>query len=233
MTQVETSKVCPRCESAEGMTLSSGARLCFGCRYEWTGDGVPATLTDPPFVPAPNVDDVLGPPDEILDERAAEARLYALIGTAVTLEGGQRATIVGFPDDDHADVLIAAETDNPEYVTVDFDTIVSSVMAPDVVPEVADDVQRAMALTFATIAGMTLEAGLATIETDGDRRTLTIPPTGWLPRDPDAWMAIEQGVAYAIAALVYSLELPAETVAELAADILDNANNDTKGGSTE
>lgn len=230
MNETTTVKVCPRCQETAGMTLSSGARLCFGCRYEWTGDGVPATLTDPPFVPAPDPDDVLGPPDEVVAARDAQARLDALIGTEVELEGGQRALIVSFVDDDLVEVDVYYENGDTHRDVVEYNDVVRSIVAPEVVPEVADDVQRAMALTFATVAAMTLEAGLATIEMDDDRRTLAIPPTGWLPRDPDAWMAVEQGVAYAIAALVYSLELPTETVAALAADILDNANNDTKGG---
>lgn len=229
-TETETTSACPRCNSTAGMALSSGARLCFECRYEWTGDGAPATITEPPFVPTMTADDVLGPPDSELEARAAEARLDAMVGTLVRLEGGQLGMIRGFPDDDHAEIEIHYESGERETTVVDFNDITATANIPDAAPVVDDETQRQIAGAVATCAGMILQAALETITTEGDRTVVNIPPTGWLPRDTDAWAVVEQGAAYAAAILVYAHELDREIVAGIAADLIDNATTDTKGG---
>jgi hypothetical protein len=210
------------------MTLASGARLCFECRYEWTGDGVPATTTDPPLLVVPAEDDYLGPPAEVLEADRAQAELDALVGTDVILDGGQVAKVVEFPDDDHVTVDIA-HGDDVETVTVDWNDVVRSLpRAPEPTAQVDEVTQRAIAQTLATVTGMILQAALDAVVTEDDRSVLTIPASGWMPQDAEALMMLEQGAAYAAAALIYSFELPRDQVADVITQLSDNANNETE-----
>ena len=227
-TEMTATTVCPRCQSEQGMTLASGARLCFECRYEWTGDGVPATTTDPPLVVVPAEEDYLGPPAEVIEADRAQAELDALIGTDVILDGGQVGRIVEFADDDHI-VVDIAHGDEIETVTVEYNDVVRSLpRAPDPSPQVDEATQLAIARTVAQCAGMIVEAALATLATDGDRQIIQIPPSGWLPRDTEAWAVVEQGAAYAVAMLIYGWELDPAAVADFAAELIENANNETE-----
>lgn len=221
--------ICPRCTGTQGMTLASGARLCFECRYEWTpGDDAPARVAVP-LVPALGPDDVLGPPADVLDARAAQDRLDALIGTDVMLEGGQRATIVSFPDDDHVEVVIGHADGGDDRQVVDYNDVIRSIDPAVATPQVDEETQLAIAQAVAVCAGMILQAALETVATDDGRTVIQIPPSGWLPRDTDAWAVVEQGAAYASAVLIYAHELDRDIVAGIAADLIDNANNQ-KGG---
>jgi hypothetical protein len=225
--------LCPQCGHAEGTNLSDGRRLCFSCRHEWNPAEQSYAPPAPEPAPSPRADDVLGPPAEVLEARAAQERLDALIGREVELEGGQVAMIAAFPDDDHVEVVIDYEGAESERVTVDFNDVVRSIVPAPAVVEVTDETALALAATNATIAGMAIQAGLACISGDGDTAVISTPAAGWLPEDPDTWTIVEQGLAYAVAVLVHAFELPRDQVAAIAADLINiEVTPTTKGESS-
>src|SRR5437899_3000602 len=106
MADVNTATVaCPSCASTNGVPMSDGTRLCLDCRNEWNPADVPAARLAGLSAPAPAagpagdpdtetrddmapahlvvVDDVLGPPAEIVAATQAQAALDALVGTDV------------------------------------------------------------------------------------------------------------------------------------------------------
>jgi hypothetical protein len=144
----------------------------------------------------------------------AESYLESLIGTGVTLEGGQRAVLLGFPDDDHADVqLIDGST-----VTIGFNDILSADTPPAegaiVATEVDDETAQLFGTAALTLACLVIEAGAASIEGEGAEAHLIEPPSGWFPPDVDAIPLMEQAAAAAVAMLIQTFALPrAELVA--------------------
>lgn len=229
-TSTPTTIVCPQCGATDGTALSSGLRLCFDCRHEWNPADVPPPrpLAVVPDVPA--VDDVLGPPDTVTAEREAQARLDALIGTEVILDGGQRAVIVEFPDDNHVTVVPTYDDGGGEPFTVDFNDVVRSVEPVAPVVDVPDDEARALASTVGTVAALTLRAGVSMVTGTGDDVRIGMPPTGWLPDDPGTVAIIEQGVAYAVAILIHAYGIPADQASAFADDLMTEVQTETTKG---
>lgn len=223
--------VCPQCGASNGTNLSDGRRLCFECRHEWNPDDVPAIVVGDAVVPAPNIDAVLGPPADVLAEREAQQRLDGLIGTFVILEGGQLARIEAFVDDDHVTVSLGGPGDDEREETVSFSDIVRSVEPQAAPAEVDTETARQLAAANSACAGMILQAGLATVQREDGRSVVVQPPTGWLPKNSKAWAVVEMGAAYAVGVLVHAFELPADQVAAMAAELIDNAEQTEKGGS--
>lgn len=222
--------VCPNCHSTEGVALTPTNRLCFDCRHEWNPADAPplALVPEPPA--APTVDDVLGPPDGVVAERDAQARLDALIGTEVILEGGQRAAIFSFDDDDTVTVLVTYDDGHVDPMQVNFNDIVRSIEPARPVVELPDADALALASTVGTVAALTLRAGIAMIEGEHPNRTIGLPPTGWLPDEKGTIAITEQGVAYAVAILVHAFNIPLDTAAAFADDLMAEVTNEpTKG----
>lgn len=255
MTQTTTAgTTCPQCGAAETVAMSDGTRLCLSCRNEYDPTTAPpfAQAQLPPALepvspPGDNVDaqnatapqgaptavgDVLGPPAEIVAEREAQAALDAMIGTQVVLEGGQVARVRGFPDDDHMTVSTNDDDKMSEWFDVDLNDVVRSVDTAPVVVDVDDDTARALAAVNVAVAGLVLRAGVATLAGDDDNVQLITPPTGWLPLDADALPALEQGVAYAVAVLLFTFKIDREMVAEIATQLMADSQDEqpTKGG---
>lgn len=247
--------ICPQCQSEQGVNMSDGNRLCFGCRHEWNpaapqtsvlapqspapalvpppGDNVTTTRVTAPQGASTTVDDVLGPPAEVLADREAQAALDAMVGTQVVLDGGQLATIESFPDDDHVTVWIDHGEHDDERVTVDFNDVLRSVEAPPPVAEVDDQTAQGIAAVNMTIAGLALRAGLATIAGEYPNAELITPPTGWLPDDGDVMPAIEQGVAYGFAFLIHAYSIDREVIERMADMLISDSQAITdsmKGG---
>ena len=255
-TDTPTVAACPTCGATTGVAMSDGTRLCLGCRHEWNPHAVPAGPTSTQAAPTTaeaaagpvrrvadvtgpagdvtGPDDVLGPPPSEVAARAAQAELDALIGTDVILEGGQRATLVGFPDDDHAEVRLYGADDDATTVTVDVGDVERSV---DVAPPALDvdaPTAEALARVNMAVAGLVIQAGLSAIAGEYPNAELITPATGWLPIDADGLPALEQGAAYAIAFLVHAFSIDREMVGAIATMLLTDAQNPepTKGGST-
>lgn len=256
MTQTQPGTLaCPKCNSTNGVPLSDGNVLCLDCRNEYNAAEaaslrvVPPVATSaptfapdgtdlPPSVSVPSgdaltVDDVLGPPDDVVTAEAAQARLADMIGTQVVLEGGQVATVVDFPDDDHMLVDLNPYESEPEYAEVSFNEVVRSVDARPPIADVPDDLARALANVNMTVAGLVMKAGLASIAGEYPNAELLTPPTGWLPLDVDGLPALEQGTAYAVAFIVHAFSID-RTVIESMADMLleqsQATTEPTKGG---
>jgi hypothetical protein len=234
------------------MTMADGLRLCFECRHEWipgeerndnapptepftaANAPVPLVLGDggrgPTVARAHAAADILGPPDSEVAARAAQARLDDIIGRRVELEGGQIAWVRHFPDDDHVTVSLYEHREDDELVTVPFGDIVREL--PEVVPvvEVPDEVAVGLGKAVIAVAGLAINAGLITLDAGDDDHQIGLPPTGWAPNDRDALPMLEQGVAYAIATLIFSYQLPRDDIARVAETFLTDAQaDDTKG----
>ncbi|HET9247716.1 MAG TPA: hypothetical protein VFO15_18070 [Xanthobacteraceae bacterium] len=255
MTQTDpTTLACPSCGNTITAPLDAGRRLCINCRHEWNPNDAPrlrAVPTQPSGVPAPPpvvptrpASDTEPPGATHEAEAAADdtegtdgpewdaTPLEALVGTLVVLEGGQVATLVSFPDDDHAEVVIGAGTDAERLEVVSLNDVERSIDAPPPVADVPTETAVALAAVNMTVAGLVLQAGLASIAGEYPNAELLTPPTGWLPLDVDGLPALEQGCAYAVAFLVHAYSLNRDDVAGIAAMLL-NASQETntmKGG---
>lgn len=258
MTQTDpTTLACPSCGNTITAPLDAGRRLCINCRHEWNPNDAPSlravpsnpseaptqppvALTDPALGEAPPgaaheaeaATEALVPTD---DATAGLGALEALVGTEVVLEGGQLATLVGFPDDDHAEVVISAGTDTERLEVVNLNDVERSVAAPPPVADVPTETAVALAAVNMTVAGLVIQAGLASIAGEYPNAELLTPPTGWLPLDVDGLPALEQGCAYAIAFLVHAYSLNRDDVAGIAAMLLtaSQETNTMKGGTED
>ena len=242
--------ICPYC-GADALIDLTERVLCGNCRKEWAADSPPSVLdagrelvgdidtalagidldatVRPEAMPnTETLDDVLGAPDDVAAADAGQAALDELIGTQVVLEGGQVATIVDFPDDDHIRVEFRSGDDVIEWRNVDMGDVVRSVLpAPEQV-DVDEPTAEALARANATVAILALRAGLATLDFGTDPVGIIQPPDGWLPDDPGMLPTIEQGVAYAVAVLVAGLHLPADLVESIVEGLASYAQQGTE-----
>lgn len=255
MTATNTNAItCPNCHDTAHVGLSDGYVLCLNCRTEWN----PATDRALQSVPTPGEtepDDVAvgGGPAHPADtpattsEPAGDAAsssagetspddgwaiLHELVGTQVILEGGQVAEVVDFPDDDHVEVLVGIGGANLRTEIVPFNVVERSVSTPPPVVDVDDDTARALAGVNLAVAGLAIRAALASIAGEYPNAQIITPPSGWLPLDADGLPALEQGVAYAIAAVVHGWQLDRERVAAIADTFIEASaiTTETKGG---
>jgi hypothetical protein len=252
-TDAPTTVACPTCTSTNGVPMTDGTRLCLDCRTEWNpaespplrvaptraDDGGEVTPEVAPPAQLPNATE--GAPHEAESAEAAptaidtaeagEAALEALVGTMVILEGGQLATIVDFPDDDHVRVYVGSDPDDLTTEVVSLGDVVRSVDAPPPVADVPDETAAALAKVNMAVAGLVIRAGLSAIAGEYPNAELITPATGWLPLDTEGLPAVEQGSAYAVAFLVHAFSLDREIVGAIADTLLTDAQQDTlKGG---
>lgn len=229
-TDTPAATICPNCGETEGTTLSTGLRLCFACRNEWDVALAAEQAADVDAVTKYVVDSVLGPPAEVVDQLDAQARLDALIGTEVILEGGQRARIEGFPDDDRVTVRYVYDDGESVAYDVEFNDVIRAVEPAPAVIDLPSEEARALAATAGTIAALTLRAGIGMISGEHPNRVIGLPPTGWLPDDPGTIAIVEQGVAYAVAILLHAYNIDAEQAAAFADDLMTEVQNDNPKG---
>jgi hypothetical protein len=197
--------------------------------------------SDPPAVGAPTIEEAIVPPAEptadpddaeevrherntdrelgdALDElevRAdAERFLDSLIGSGVTLEGGQRGVILGFDDNDRVTVQLGDGRVEP----VDFGDIVSHDQATPEVGIVANEIDDETAAIFGNatlmMACMVVEAGVGALEGEGPDYTLIEPASGWIPEDPEIMPLMEQAAALGVAMLIQAFGLPRALIAQ-------------------
>lgn len=233
---VPSSLICPECGDGDTMHTADGGALCFACRHEWNPAEVVAIPLDRLGVTAVlTVADVLGPPagiddliidtptvddahvwgtDDEADDDTAQARMDALVGGTATLEGGQYARVIAFPDADHVIVELAGG----EQVTVNF-ADVDRIMPPtparqlDVDPEDVA-VAQAVADGVTNIAGLLIKAAVASIVGEGDTAQIVNGPEGFLPAEPEMFPIVEQAAVHACATLIVMSGLdPAALVA--------------------
>lgn len=149
----------------------------------------------------------------------AEAYLASLIGAGVTLEGGQRATILGFGDDDQ----IVVQLSTGDTATVDFNDVIgadSGLPAGEIVDtELDDETAEAFGAAALLMACLVIEAGLASVSGDGADAHLVEPPTDWFLPDVDAIPLMEQASAAAVALLIQTFALPRDVIAATIATV--------------
>lgn len=223
---------CPKCGSDVSVPMSDG-RLCLNadCRNEWNPDDVDWSNVHTIGEAAAEVvvDAILGPPESVTADEAARAQLAALIGTDVILEGGQRATVVDFPDDDHVRVWFHEGDDVEDWATVSFNDVVRSVDAPQTV-DVTDDVAADLGSAAVMLAGMIVNAGIETVDMTTTPPSIKQPPTGWCPPDVDILPLIETAAAFAIASVIVNLDHGMEVAELIARQYLAHADTATTEG---
>lgn len=155
-----------------------------------------------------------------------EAALYLerLAGTGVDLEGGQRGVLLGFPDDDHAEVQLR----DGSVVTVEFNDIIRADNATTedqvLALDLDDDTAAMFGAAALTMACLVIEAGLRSIEGEGAEAHLVEPPSGWIPDDGNILPLMEQSAAAAVALLIQTFALPRELIAEAVETVRANIN---------
>jgi hypothetical protein len=186
------------------------------------------TLPLPPTVETVD-DDTARELEGFIASTDAESAAYLeqLVGTGITLEGGQRAVILGFGDDDAIDVQLS----NGDYATVAFNDVVHADNGPADVEIVEHEIDDATAEVFGMasllLACMVIEAGVASIEGDGADAHLVPAATGWFPEDEDAVPVMELAAAGAVAMLVQTFALPRADITAMVERIRNEALTQT------
>lgn len=218
---------CPKCNAENSVELDADTRLCLECRHEWA-----PSVTVGPLVDTPTDAGVSSPPAlqavpdprplDSFDAYLAEARSRLLGAKATYHDAGVDGTITEVTDDGYA-ILTFGSGYYVELLPNEF-----TVVAADVIP---DDTITALATTDMNIAAQCLRAAVATLESVGTERRLSMPPEGWLPDDAGAMPVIEHGAAYAIAYLALQYGVATDDLTSMA-DMLDNAATAAEGANT-
>lgn len=147
------------------------------------------------------------------EEEIAADYLASLVGTGVTLEGGQRGTILEILDSD----AVTVQLGDGRVETVDFGDIVAhDNVAPAVevdVPDIDDHTAALFGETTLIFACMAVEAGVASLEGDGPDYRLIEPPSGWMPDDDLVLPMLEQAAALGVAMLIQAFGLDRSMIA--------------------
>lgn len=242
---------CPRCGHGPPLPLSNKTLLCAECRLEWDPEHPPDDSLWHVADPLEALSDELRPADTgAVDEEmvadlstfiadidaetdALVTDLATLVGTDVILNSGQRATITGFPDDDHMAVRFA----DGSTFDVSFEDVRGSADAPSddeqEPPAIPDEQQIEIGKTALMVAGFVLKAGLASVVGGDGNERIVEPPTGWLPPDADTIPVLEMGAAYAVATLMHAFTLPRDQVETFAETLMHEAQQSEPEGDTE
>lgn len=188
---------CPACLETDSIDLAGAGRLCLQCRHEWD----PATTAGP----LPRDTAAVANAEIVRDVTALTADIDTDIATQLATA---RAMFVGRDVVYFAEGVVGrvAEVFDSGYSRVEFGSGFEIDLLPDefalvetsVVP---DEVVRALGAADLTAAAMIVNAAVETFAVTAGRRHLGIPPHGYLPADPEAWIVVEHGAAYAVAAV--------------------------------
>lgn len=224
----ENGPVPAECVHETTITLSSGAVFCPVCRTEWEPGHEPAheparvitKVDEEPYESEVAYDEETGnelPPD-----------LDALIGTEVMTRDFRVAMIRGFPDDDH--VLLEFPTGR-KAVLENEDVLTAAERAAHEAPddgELNDEQAVVIGRASLSVAGLMLQAGLASLADEGSGYRMLMPPSGWIVPEVDALPVVELGGAYAVATLIAAFELPRAQVEAFARVLLTDAQEPIK-----
>jgi len=228
--------VCPSCHSDNTNIGASGSAICRDCAYLWDPDNpaLPPTPVLPPFqlppvdeVFSPALNDVTfgGPASEATDDVVAwldgagnpdtyEERVASLMGGGAVLEGGQVATLVAWTD--NATVIVRLGNNDLEEVQL---SDVQRIMPPVIIPEPAaipdePDGFAADMLLAIELAKVIVRAGCEAVTGTGTDVLPGLPPTGYLPSDPDLHPVIERAAGLAVGMLVEQFKLDVDAILE-------------------
>lgn len=235
---------CPKCGSADQLAMSDGVVLCLDCRHEHDGK----TAAPPPLVPTMPNDDVHPEYDDVQHVMTAATTAEVLsvggdaVATTTTTDGYEPTAtplnlagrFVHVRNSD--DVFLCTEDDGSALVQLlDSAQLGVTVLRSDIV-HVDDDGTDPLAPvvgaetvaedqpldpTIFAVASLAIAQGLACIGDDGE--TLHNPRIGWLPPPCNQVPEAEQGVAYAIALLIITYGLDRDSVAQIAATLMQGA----------
>ena len=229
-----TTLQCPKCYEQHVMIGASGAAICPDCAHTWNPDnpleaatprpapfGLPTTDevfgtlengTTPSLEQHLTVDDGLAYIEATTDPETFADRQSEFVGGAVVLEGGQVATLVAWTYDDG--VVVRLATNDLEKVHLnDVQRIMPPI--PDVepvqLPETEDELTPDLALAL-RLARVIVGAGCESLYRRDRLGVAELPPTGFLPTEPELLPVIEQACGLAVAMLVEAFELNPDDV---------------------
>lgn len=219
-----TPERCPACRESSSVELDATHRLCLNCRHEWEPASTAGPLAETPLdAPA-----VVAPALALVPTQARAPELGALLDRARELYVGRQVIVhelevTGTVDRiDHAGQLTIMFGSGYEIeCSVDDVTLVGAVDVPD-------DVVAAIASTDISVAAQVIRAGAAAISEQGQTRTLTLAPDGWLPDVAEIMPVVEHGASYAIAMLAIQYGVSTDDLLSIA-EMLDNAATAAKG----
>lgn len=251
MTTTETGlPPCPQCGKADSIDLDDGKRLCLICRNEWN----PATAVYhegfaplPILVPtdergdileilhAPTAEDVLGPPTV---PWSTQDQLQAYIETTgdVTADWTEKWVRTAGGDvllvlEDMGDgMFYGADVGGDEYQLqkADVTYLGDEPIGPgETVAESPTGEDEPVYPAILAVAGLALTVGLEAVSEDPEEG-FTHARIGWLPPPANQIPEVEQGVAYAIAALIRIFGIDRAEVEKLAANLLTGAEGGTE-----
>lgn len=223
---------CPNCGSEHVSIGASGNAICPDCGHLWLPTDAPI-----PEVLAP-VPDVLTSDDGLAYvEAAGNPETYAdrqaeLIGGAVLLEGGQLTELVAWTDDEGV-VVRLGNNDLEKVALADVERIMPPIpeVEPVQLPETEDELSPDLALAL-KLARVIVGAGAESLYRRDRAQIAELPPTGFLPTEPELLPVIEQACGLAMAMLIEAFELDADDViawADIESETTDVAATDTEG----
>lgn len=189
------------------MVGASGMGLCFECSNQWDPTGAQAIVVDPAN------EEVLRTHNGLLwarnagDPETFTERMESLEGGTAILEGGQVGTVVTFKGSTH--VVVELSTGDIEVVPVEHVERVTPPPPPVVEvpvseadPNAAADIEMTMLL-----ASIIVKAGIASVTGSGDDVTPGVPPSEFLPTDPELMPVIERAACVAIGMMITTFKL--------------------------
>lgn len=207
---------CRKC-GAPTMVLGSGNIMCTACGniHDPNAPAAHDNVVIAPFGMAP-VEEVYPtvPPPEV--DTSAPAVLADQVGGIAFLEGGQRATVIEFPDYDHVTVLLADGREETVPVA-DVDRIVAP--TPDRIPGVADDDLDAVPdvlIAEMMLAETIVRAAAYTVREIPEGEPPPEIPQGFMPKGAAMLLVIERAAVSAVRSLflIYDLD-PAAVLAAI------------------
>lgn len=227
---------CPHCYETHASIGASGNAICPDCGHLWDpSDPLQQATPRPTPFGLPTADEVFGAPengteaptgdtcaDSDLGQQLGEARGAPLpafdpaewVGGVAILEGGQHATIVSFADNETLIVRLA-NNDLEQVKLADTTSMLPPIpdVEPATLPESEDELTPDLALAL-RLARVIVAAGAESLYRRNVEGIAELPPTGFLPTEPELLPVIEQAVGMAMAMLIEAFELdPADVIA--------------------
>lgn len=215
---------CPACRESSSVELDEAHRLCLNCRHEWAPAETTGPLVDTPIVapavPTPALAVVRTPPaSPALADVLDEAR-DRFVGRDVIVH---ELEVSGTVDRiDHEGRMVVVFGSGYE-IEVDPDDVTLIGIA-----DIPDELVTAIASTDLSVAAQVLRAGAAAISEQGERRTLSMAPDGWLPDEAGIMPVVEHAASYAIAILATQYGIATDDILSIA-EMLDDAAGAAKG----
>lgn len=203
---------CPRCLVTDSIELASRLRLCLNCQNEWNPAEVTGPLNESLSVPSESAAASESVPTEFYPESDLDAQLKAAreayLGRRVIVHDyGEPGKVVEILDNGFAVVEMAAG-----FMV----SLLPDEFSLDESEAALDDAVVMLGSVDITVAALVIKAAIETLVGEGDEQRLGLPPDGWLVPDPEAWLVVEHGAAYAVAVLANMFGITKDQLQEIA-----------------